>query len=256
MPLATLNPYDHYGYALVAVVGTFLAVLAIAWLIGASPWQDRIRAWRGVAPPFINILGVLFGLTLAFIANDTWSAHDKATAAVYHEADALRSLMVLGGQLQEPLRSPFLLAVKRYAQASAGEWDSLALRRASPDADQQASALLQASLDPKVEAALGHNAHALLLAKVSDIRHDRDQRISLSQMHINPLKWVGMAFLGLLTLLSIAVVHVENPKAVYVSITLFALAAAPTAAIVLVQGNPFQQPTFVSPAPILAAVAT
>jgi hypothetical protein len=36
---------------------------------------------------------------------------------------------------------------------------------------------------------------------------------------------------------------------------LFALAAAPTAAIVLIQGNPFQQPTDVTPAPIKAAVA-
>jgi len=39
-----------------------------------------------------------------------------------------------------------------------------------------------------------------------------------------------------------------------VAIMLFALAAAPTAAIVLVQGNPFQQPSSVSPAPILLAV--
>ena len=31
---------------------------------------------------------------------------------------------------------------------------------------------------------------------------------------------------------------------------LFAVAAAPTAAIVLMQGNPFQTPSFVSPAPI------
>jgi hypothetical protein len=64
-----------------------------------------------------------------------------------------------------------------------------------------------------------------------------------------------MAFLGLLTLLSIALVHVERPRAAFVSILLFALAAAPTAAIVLIQGNPFQQPTDVSPAPIRAAVA-
>jgi hypothetical protein len=249
-----LSPYDHYGYAAVAMLGTLLAVVAIMWLINASPWKDQIRSWHGVAPPFINILGVLFGLTLAFIANDTWSAHDKAMAAVYHEADALRSLVVLGGQLDEPLREPFLAAVQRYAQASAQEWSSLALRRASPQADQQANMLLRVSLDKRMEASLGHNAHALLLTNVADIRHDRDQRIGLSQMHINPLKWVGMAFLGLLTLLSIAVVHVDNPRAVCVAITLFALASAPTAAIVLVQGNPFQQPSFVSPAPIMAAV--
>ena len=39
-----------------------------------------------------------------------------------------------------------------------------------------------------------------------------------------------------------------------VAMVLFALAAAPTAAIVLKQGNPFQQPASVSPAPIAAPV--
>ena len=47
--------------------------------------------------------------------------------------------------------------------------------------------------------------------------------------------------------------HVDKPRAALVSVTLFALAATPTAAIVLIQGNPFQPPSDVRPAPILAA---
>jgi len=39
-----------------------------------------------------------------------------------------------------------------------------------------------------------------------------------------------------------------------VAVILFAFAAAPTAAIVLIKGNPFQQPTSVTPAPIIEAV--
>ena len=250
-----INTYDHYGYALVALVGTAMAVATIVWLIRHSPWKSKLRELRGVAPPFINILGVLFGLTLAFIANDTWSAHDKATAAVYREADALRSLMVLSAKLEDPLRATIRATLSRYAQASSEEWDSLAQRRSSPQADQQANALLLVVIDRRIEDQLGRTVHVLMLDKVSDIRHDRDLRIALSQMHVNPLKWLGMAFLGLLTLLSIAMVHIENPRAAYVSIALFALSAAPTAAIVLVQGNPFLQPSFVSPAPIIAALS-
>lgn len=65
----------------------------------------------------------------------------------------------------------------------------------------------------------------------------------------------GHGLLGLLTLLSIAVVHVDKPRAAMVAVSLFALAAAPTAAIVLIQGNPFEPPTVVSPAPIEAVAA-
>ena len=92
MVLAGWHTYDHYAYALIAVLGTAAAVVGTQWFIQHSRWSDWARSLQGVVPPFINILGVLFGLTLAFLANDTWSAHDQATRAVYREADALQSL--------------------------------------------------------------------------------------------------------------------------------------------------------------------
>lgn len=64
-----------------------------------------------------------------------------------------------------------------------------------------------------------------------------------------------MAFLGFLTLLSVAVLHIDQPRATIVAVLLLALAAAPTAAIVLVQGNPFQMPTSVTPAPFESVIA-
>lgn len=254
MSLRTLSAYDHYGYALVAMAGTAFAVAGIVWLLRRSPWKDRLGALRGVAPPFINILGVLFGLTLAFIANDTWSAHDKATSAVHREADALRSLVVLADGIEEPARRAVLDALAAVGRSNVEEWASLAQRSASPQASESGDALLALLAAPKVAAVAGHTLQSLMLERALRLREDRNLRIALSQTHLNPLKWLGMAFLGFLTLLSIAAVHVDNPRAAHVAIVLFALSAAPTAAIVLIQGNPFQPPSFVSPAPIEAAL--
>lgn len=92
MPTADWLTYDYYGFALIAIFGTLVAVLMIQWFIQYSRWAAWAQSLEGVAPPFINIIGVLFGLMLAFIANDTWSAHDRAMNAVYREADALRSI--------------------------------------------------------------------------------------------------------------------------------------------------------------------
>ena len=256
MNLQVLHTYDQFAYALVAMMGTFAAVLAINWLMHQSSCKQWLRSLRGVAPPFINIIGVLFGLMLAFISNDTWIAHDKAINAVYREADSLRSLRVLAGQVGEPLRSGLRGALDTYAQSSAAEWRDLAKRKSSKKTDNDADALLMWVVSPAVAETAGPNVQALMLKKVADLRDDRSLRIGLSQMHVNPLKWLGMAFMGMLTLLSIAVVHIDNPRAALVSITLFALAAAPTAAIVLIEGNPFQQPTSVSPQPILQASQT
>jgi hypothetical protein len=250
------STYDHYGYALIAVVGTFAAVIAIQWLIQGSRWASWARSLQGVAPPFINIIGVLFGLTIAFLANDTWSAHDRATKAVYKEADALHSMAVLSETLNGSLKGRLREALASYAVTSANEWPLLAQRTTSPQVVERADALLILLASSEFEKAAGVNVQALLLRKAGEIRDERDQRVALSQTHVNPLKWLGMGFLGLLTLLSIAVVHVDRPRAALVATVLFALAAAPTAAIVLIQGNPFQHPTDVTPAPIAAAVSS
>jgi hypothetical protein len=249
------HTYDHYGYAFVAVVGTFAAVAAIQWLIQGSRWAPWARSLQGVAPPFINIIGVLFSLTLAFLANDTWSAHDRAMKSVYKEADALHSIAALSETLPASLKGRLRDGLVGYALASANEWPLLAQRLESRDVLERADALLVLLASNEIGKAAGENVQGLMLRKASEIRDERDQRIALSQTHVNPLKWLGMAFLGLLTLLSIALVHVDRPRAAFVSIMLFALAAAPTAAIVLIQGNPFQQPTDVSPAPIKGAIA-
>ena len=247
--------YDHYAYAVVALGGTFLALLVGQWFIQRSPWAPWARSLQGVAPPFINIVGVLFGLTLAFLANDTWSAHDRAMSAVYKEADSLRSLAALSMKLADPVAAPLQAALVRYAAASVGEWPALARRSASTEVSAAADDLLTLIASKAVGQAAGANVQALMLNKAIEIRDQRDQRIALSQTHVNPLKWLGMGFLGWLTLLSVVVVHVDRPRAAFVAALLFALAAAPTAAIVLIQGNPFQQPSNVSPAPIAAALA-
>ena len=247
--------YDHYGYALIAVLGTLAVVIVIQWLMCRSRWAAWVRSLHGGAPPFINIIGVLFGLTLAFLANDTWSAHDRAMTAVYKEANALHSIATLAQQLPQPLRAQLHAALVQYAQASTSEWPQLAQRTQSPDVVSRADALLQLLASPEVQQAAGSNVQSLLLSKINEVCEQRDQRIALSQTHVNPLKWMGMGFLGFLTLLSVAVIHVERPRAAFVAIVLFALAAAPTAAIVLIQGNPFQPPTAVAPTPIEAAIA-
>ena len=93
----TWKTYDHYAFGGVAILGTVFAII----LIEAVMMTPRWAAWEAelgqVSGPFMNVLGVLFGLTLAFLANDTWTAHDRARGAVLREADAIRRLARLPG---------------------------------------------------------------------------------------------------------------------------------------------------------------
>lgn len=247
--------YDHFGFAFVAIAGTLLASVGLVVFMRDARRAAWLAGFDGVAPPFINIIGVLFALTLAFLANDTWSAHDRAVTAVYREADSLQAVVSLTRGLDAEARARIDAGVSAYARTAVEvEWPLLARRQQSPLAAAALDGLLALVATADVGAALGPAVHGQALHEVMEVRGNRDQRIGLSQTHVNPLKWLGMAFLGFVTMLSVAVVHVSNARAALASILLFALAAAPTAAIVLVQGNPFQQPTTVSPAAIAALI--
>ena len=254
-PVSAWQTYDQFFYALVAVAGTAAAASMVFRVMTRSKLAPWVHTLHGVVPPFLNVIGVLFALTLAFLANDTWSAHDRAVTAVYREADALHTLKVLAAQLPEPHGSQLRLQANDYARRAAAEWTLLAHRSASNEVTTSADRLLTALAQPALVTNADAQLRALMLQKAVEIREERDKRIALSQTHVNPLKWLGMAFLGLVTLLSVAVVHIEHPRAAATALVLFALSSAPTAAIVLAQGNPFQQPTGVSPAPLLGVLA-
>jgi hypothetical protein len=252
-----ISQYDQYYLALVAVVGTVPAVIFLLWLTQRSKYAKFIRSYRGIAPNFLSVIGVLFALNLAFLANDTWSAHDRARHAVSQEAGSLRSILAFAEHLPDPSRSKVDGAVRTYAHlVVSADWPLLALRQSSPAAADELNALLILLSSDEVASALNTSVQSLLLQQAVQARSMRDLRTALSHTHVNPLKWLGMAFLGFLTMISIAMVHVDRSRAEFLAILLFAAAAAPTAAIILVHGNPFQEPAAVTAAPIAAILDT
>ena len=248
-----IGQYDQYYLALVAVVGTIPAVIVLLWLSQRSKYAEFIRSYRGIAPNFLSVMGVLFALNLAFLANDTWSAHDRACHAVFQEAGSLRSILALADHLPDPSWSKVDQAVRKYAHLTVtADWPMLALRQSSAAAADDLQLLLVLLSSDEVASVLNTSVQSLMLQQAVQVRSMRDLRIALSYTHVNPLKWLGMAFLGFLTMISIAMVHVDRSRAELLAILLFAAAAAPTAAIILVHGNPFQEPAAVTSAPIAA----
>ena len=100
--------------------------MAVYLFMARSPFSGSVRTLDGVVAPFINVLGVLFGLTLAFLANDTWTAHDRAINTVLHEAHLIRTVVILSCSLGPTRAGRTKDAVTRYAEAAIAEWPLLA----------------------------------------------------------------------------------------------------------------------------------
>ena len=252
-----IGPYDQYFFASLVLVGTYASAFLLLWLAQRSPYARQIKTFHGIAQNSLTVINVLFALNLAFLANDTWSAHDRALNTVFQEAGRLRTIMDLAESLPDETRAEAVAAVKDYARLTVDtEWAMLGGRQSSAAVSGQMDLLLTLLAGKDVSGALPSSVHSMILQQAVEVRSARDLRIALSQTHVNPLKWLGMAFLGFLTMVSIAMVHVDRPRAEFLAVLLFATAAAPSAAIILIHGNPFQQPMAVSPAPIAALLGS
>ncbi len=246
--------YEHYIYATLALVGTALAVLGLALVLRHERSRARLEPLAQMTPSLLTILGLLFGLTLAFIANDTWTSRARASDAVLREADGLRALSVMAAEQAPMLGLSIGDSIREYGHALVNEWPSLSARQRDQAVTRAGDRLLDTVASAAVARSAGPNMQALMLDKVLELRADHDLRVNLAQTHLNPLKWTGMAFLGLVTLIGLAALHLDKPKSGIAAMILFATAAAPEAAIVLVQGNPFQAPVAVSAQPLSDAL--
>ncbi len=253
--LQQLYSYDGYILAFIALTGTVFAAMFLVWLTQRSGYSARIKEFRGVAAPFIGIPGILFALNLVFLANDTWNAHDRAQQAVYQEAGALRGILTVAKLLPDPNRPLLNKGVAAYIDhATTIEWPKLALRQTASLVDDDIERLMGLAMSRTVGDALDRDARTYLISQIEQVKVAHAQRVILSKTHINALKWLSMAVLGLITMISIVMVHVDQAKAELLAVALFVVAATPTAVIVLVQGNPFQQPTALAPTPIQCVV--
>ena len=250
-----LGPYDCYTYSFLAAFGTFAGAWFLHWMANRSAFAPVIHTFRGVAPPFLSVIGVLFALNLVFLANDTWRAHDRAFDSVYQEANTLRAILTFAEHLPAVQRSHLETAIAAYvAQVVEVEWKTLGQRESSPAAAAALETLLTTISGTDFAEALGPSVHSLMLQQAIQVRTTRSALIAVGQSRINPLKWLSMAVLGLLMMISIVVVHIDQPRAEIAAVLLFAAASGPSAAVVLIQSNPFQQPSVVSAAPLSAVL--
>src|SRR5271167_2771007 len=81
--------------ALVVFSFTYLVSAAIYAVVMVLAVGERGRSFKAVSPGMLPPLGIIFGLFVGFTAAQVWSNSERASAAVDHEASALRSVVIL-----------------------------------------------------------------------------------------------------------------------------------------------------------------
>lgn len=243
-----------FGLFTVLILFYGIMTAVIVWVCSRSPLRARILTFTGVVAPFFAATSVLFALLTGFLGNDVGDRSRQAWRAVYSEtsaASAVHTLSIASKSDMQDIRT----ALRDYLQSVVkDEWPHLGSNGASAKTDAAYARLLQEVSEPGIAAAAGQAVHGALLNAVLRLAEARSTRISLASDRTNDLKWISVLILGVLTQISLALVHLEKPRAQVAAILLFSAAAVVALGLIALQEQPFDGAIRISPDSVAEAL--
>ena len=239
--------------ALAIFAFTYLLALAIFAAVAALATGERAKSFKAISPGMLPVLGIIFGLFVAFTAAQVWSDNDRAAGAVGREASALRAVMLLGAGLPAEQEGQLRDLIRSYIeQAVAVEWPMMAHQTASLRAAPAGLAeALQLVVSMTPQGAGQQTAQREIIAALGTALDARRQRIIVSQAEVNPVKWWCLYLQAICELLVIALVHCDNRLGSGIALGLFATGVAASVLLIAAHDRPFIGQISVGPDPLL-----
>src|ERR1700716_1317389 len=198
--------------ALAIFAFTYLLAIAIFAAVTTLATGERAKSFNAVSPGMLPVLGIIFGLFVAFTAAQVWSDNDRASAAVSREASALRAVMLFATGLPPEQEGRLRDLIRGYVEQTANvEWPMRARQEASLKAAPAALVeALQLVVSMTPQGAGQQTAQREIIAALGSALDARRQRIIVSQAEVNSVKWWCLYLQAICELLAIAVVHSYN----------------------------------------------
>jgi hypothetical protein len=237
------------GLFAVLAIPYVLAAYVIFWASQRRPLKEKVATLNGVVAPFFGAVAILFALLTGFLASDISDRNRQATRAMLSESDSLHTTQTLSIASVGDMAS-IREALRAYAQSILkDEWPHMEDGR-SVKTEAAFGELLRRVSDPAIAKESGQALHTALLASVARLGSARSDRLALSEDRTNGLKWLTVLLLGIITQISIGLVHLDKPRAQLASLAVFSGAVIVTLTLIAAQEQPYGGVVQVSPAPI------
>ena len=222
--------------------GLSYASAAVMFVFSRAVASHRFAAaLKATTPVMLTPLAVLIGLLIAFVASRIWGNYDRAYALVRDEARAIQAALTLGEKLPPKISTEMRSAIQHYLQFTVDEdWPAMLRGRAKmlatvPGLTDAISTIL--SFVP-IDASQQLTQQRTLIALEQAI-DARQNRILLSNATIAPMQWIAIIVLAVLLLLTVAMVHIDQPLAKAMSLFILSTAIAVCVMLLLVNDRPF-----------------
>jgi hypothetical protein len=238
---------------LVILAATYLFTAGIYLAVTRLAVGERARAFKAISPGMLPPLSVVFALLVGFLAAQVWADADRASTAVNHEASALRSVVLLANQFPAETDARFRELVRQHIQTAVGEaWPKMGQRSLTltlvPKALAQA---LKLAIDLDPHSPGQSIAQRELVASIQTALDARRQRVLLSGSTVSAVKWGALLVQAGLILLTIAMVHSDNPTANRIILGIFATGTAAAIILIAAYSRPFSGALAVQPTALL-----
>jgi hypothetical protein len=226
-----------------------LSAFIIFWICQRPPLGKRVQTLTGVVAPFFGSVGILFGLLTGFLASDISDRNRQAGRVMMAEIDGLHATQTLSVASLGDMAA-IREALQTYAQSVVkDEWPRMEDGRA-PKTDAAFGELLRKVSDPTIARQSGQAVSTALLNAVARLGSARSDRMALAEDKTNELKWLTVLILGIITQISIGLVHLDKPRAQAAALTVFSSAAIVALTLIAAQEEPYSGIVRVSPSQI------
>jgi ABC-type multidrug transport system fused ATPase/permease subunit len=236
---------------------TYVIAIAIYKIVTILAVGERLHAFKAVSPGLLPSLALLFGLFVAFTANQVWNDIAQAATAVNREAEALGAVMMLStgfpGDAGDRIRGLTRAYIEEVAR---NEWPLMARHAEKIDPARPVLAeLLQLTLTLTPQNQGQEVAQRRITTALENVSDARQQRIVISHSQVNPAKWLCLAVQAICTLIAIAMLHSDNWRASVIAMGLFATGIAASIFLIASHNRPFTGEISVGPAPLLEVLS-
>ena len=224
----------------------------IYWACCISKAKESLRSFHGVVAPFILIPMSIFALSSALLGVSVWEHYQINAKAISHEAQAVEAFITLVKSLPIEGQGTLVADAKSYARSAINEeWQMIAMDRHPNSAT---AGQLQKLISDTVALAINDRLPAFLqsslLQSAQNINDARNARLSILNDEPDTIRWLSNILLGVMVLVSVALVHLDKPKPMLASLAVSTASICIVLSLVGMSVNPFSGMLKISKAPL------
>jgi hypothetical protein len=211
-----------------------LAALCLLVVLRRRITPAKLMETNDVSGFYISVLGVLYGVVVAFMLTGVWEDYEEARATAEREANSLVNIFRLASAAEESQRHQLQELARSYARTMIEEeWSAMERGEVSARGNELIEELWQRATGNEPRTGAATAAQAQLLAELSEMTEYRRVRHLQSGSRLPAILWVVLIAGGVAMIGMSALFGVKNPRlhvlhiatlTLFVTLTLIAIA--------------------------------